>query len=89
MFNVLALARYFISILKISSGNTEEALILINDTLALIQKYNNQSKIIYALFEKLYIQTAKDLNISAVDIETEEQKLLSANTDNALDRILN
>ena len=89
MFNILALARYFISILKISSGSVEEALLLINDTLALLQKYNNQSKIIYVLFEKLYIQTAKDLNISAVDIETEEQKLLSANTDNALDRILN
>ncbi len=89
MFNILALARYFISILKLSSGSVEEALLLINDTLALLQKYNNQSKIIYVLFEKLYIQTAKDLNISAVDIETEEQKLLSANTDNSLDRILN
>ncbi len=89
MFNILALARYFISILKISSGSVEEALLLINDTLALLQKYNNQSKIMYVLFEKLYIQTAKDLNISAVDVETEEQKLLSANTDNYLNRILN
>ena len=89
MFNVLALARYFISILKISSGNTEEALILINDTLALIQKYNNQSKIIYALFEKLYIQTVKDSNLTAVDIESEEQKLLSINIDDSLVRILN
>lgn len=89
MFNVIALARYFISILKISSGNTEEALILINDTLALIQKYNNQSKIIYALFEKLYIQTVKDSNLTAADIESEEQKLLSINIDDSLVRILN
>ena len=88
MFNVLALARYFMTILDISSQKSEEAFMLINDTLALIQRYNNQSKIIYALFEKLYIQTAKESENSAVDIEAEEQKLLAVNTDNMLSRII-
>lgn len=51
IFNILTLARYFIAKLQISESKQDEALLIINDTLALLQKYNNQSKIIYILFE--------------------------------------
>ena len=75
IFNILALARYFMALLKISGSEIEDALLIINDTLALIQKYNNRSKIIYALFEKLFVDIVKEQGISAVNIESEEQKL--------------
>ena len=43
---------------------------MVNDTLASIQKFDNQAKIFYALFEKLYIDTVED-----VDTDSELQKL--------------
>ncbi len=73
MFNILSLARYFLAKLTVS---TEEALFLINDTLALIRKQDNQSKIMYALFEKLYIDIATTQEMTSVDIESEEQNLV-------------
>ena len=88
MFNTLALARYFAAKLKLASQKTDEAFLYINDTLAMLQKFNNQSKIIYALFEKLYIQAAQEQGFAAVDVESENQKLLAVNSDNALSRIL-
>lgn len=88
MFNTLTLARYFAAKLKLASQKTDEAFLYINDTLAMLQKFNNQSKIIYALFEKLYIQAAQEQGFAAVDVESENQKLLAVNSDNALSRIL-
>ena len=73
MFNISTLARYLLAKLIVS---TEEALILINDTLAVIKKQDNQSKIMYALFEKLYIDILKTQEITSIDIKSEEQNLL-------------
>ena len=73
IFNILALSKYLLA--KFNSS-TEEALLLINDTLALIRKYNNQSQIVYALFEKLYIDIIRSQEIANVDIEAEEQKII-------------
>ena len=75
MFNILCITKYLQAKLNIFSNDTESALLLINDTLALIQKYNNQSKILFAIFEKLYIEIAKEHEISSIDIESEELKL--------------
>ncbi len=75
IFNILVLGKYLISKLKLETDAVEEALLLINDSLALIQKQNNQSKILYVLFEKLYIDIVKQKELSAVDLESEEQKL--------------
>lgn len=75
MFNILAIAKFLLAKLKFHSSQTEEAFVLINDTLALIQKHDNQAQILYALFEKLYIDVVKTQGIASVDIETEEQKL--------------
>lgn len=71
IFNITAAAKYF----KALISSPEEALLLVNDTLAAIQKFDNQAKIFYALFEKLYISIAEQEEISAIDIESEQQKL--------------
>ena len=88
IFNILTLARYFMARLKISNNEIESALLIINDTLALLQKYNNHSKIIYALFEKLFIDTVKEQGISAVNIDSEEQKFSQLTEDGSLAGLL-
>ena len=88
IFNILILAKYFIAKLKIAAAETEEALLIINDALALLQKYNNQSKIIYVMFEKLFVDIVKEYNISAVNIESEEQKLAMITSDGRFARLI-
>ena len=88
IFNIATLAKYFIVRLKVSRSETEEALLLINDTLALLQKNNNQSKITFVLFEKLFIDIVQEYEITSVNIESEEQKLALATTDGKMSRIV-
>ncbi len=64
MFNITCAARYFKALVS-----KDEALLLVSDSLAAIQKYGNQAKILYALFEKLYI------DIAEIDTDSELQKL--------------
>lgn len=64
-------------------------MLIINDTLALLQKYNNQSKIIYILFEKLFIDLVKNEEFSSIDIESEEQKLALITSNGCLSRLTN
>ena len=75
MFNILAIAKYLKSLLLIQKNESEKALLLINDALASIQKTDNQSKIMYAIFEKTYLKIIKEKDVKSVDIETEELKL--------------
>lgn len=75
IFNTLVIAQYLLAGLKSSLGKQKESFILINDALSIIQKYNNQSKILYALVEKLYIDTAENEQNPSVNIETERFKL--------------
>lgn len=75
MYNIINIAKYLLADLKRTS-DSQKALLLINDSLAIIRKYSNQSKILFALFEKLYINIATEQNLTSVDIETEEQKIL-------------
>ncbi len=88
IFNILTLAKYFIARLYISDNKLHDALMIINDTLALIQKYNNQAKIVYILFEKLFIETAKSLELDSIDISSEEQKLSLAAENGELSRLI-
>ena len=88
IFNILTLAKYFIARLYISDNKLHDALMIINDTLALIQKYNNQAKIVYILFEKLFIETAKSLELDSIDISSEEQKLSLAAKNGELSRLI-
>lgn len=75
MFNIINIARYLLALLK-QKNFPNESLLFINDSLAMLRKYNNQSKILYALFEKLYIEISAEQNLASVDLESEEQKLL-------------
>ena len=74
MFNIILLAKYFLAKQSVSLL-PEESLLLVNDSLAMIRKYDNQAKILYALFEKLYIDIVVEKEIPAIDLEIEEQKL--------------
>ena len=74
IFNMIILSKYFIAKL-ISKTSPNEALLLVNDSLALIQKTDNQSKILYALFEKFYISLIEEQGIVSVDIESETHSL--------------
>jgi hypothetical protein len=76
MFNVILLTKYLLALLKKEEKDIESALLLINDSLALIRKYNNQSKIMFVLFEKLYIEISRQHKLTPVDIEAEENKLI-------------
>ena len=44
LFNIIILAKYFLAKLKLSSAVPAEGLLLINDSLALIKKFDDQSK---------------------------------------------
>ena len=83
------LAKYFIARLLLKNSREEEALLIINDTLALLQKNNNQAKIFYVLFEKLFIDTVKEYDISSINLDSEEQKLALATSDGKLSRLVN
>ena len=79
MFGILLLSRYFMAKLYVTESKTEKAMLLINDSLAMLQKHQNKAKIIFALFEKLYIDTAKSANLASSNIDSEEQKLAAFN----------
>ena len=76
LFNVICIARYLKVKLLINNSEKEKALLIINDSLADIRKNNNNAKIFYAMFEKIYIDIVKDGNLVPCDIEIEEKKLL-------------
>ena len=81
-------AKYFTAKLYLTENKNSEALFLINDTLALLQKYNNQFKVMYVLFEKLFIETAQVMELDNIDIETEEQKLALENSNGKFAKLL-
>jgi len=87
MFNILIITKFLFAKLKQANNDISEALVLINDSLALIKKYNNQSKILYGLLQKLYVEIVSENDISGVDIESENLKLNDLNT--KLVKILN
>ena len=88
IFNLYMLVRYFKALENLSAGDIEGALLIINNALADIQKNNNNTKVFYAMFEKLYIKTALDYNISTVNINAEKQKLLFVSQNFAIGRII-
>lgn len=74
IFNILVLSKYLLALLK-QENQFEDSLLLINDGLAMLRKYSNQSQILFALIQKLYINAAKTQELPMVDIEVEELKL--------------
>ena len=76
LLNMLLISKYFMAQQKLSSSEKEDALMLMNDALALLQKFDNQAKILFVLFEKLYIETVSLSEDVVIDIDAEEQKLV-------------
>ena len=76
LFNISAIAKYFIATLLIKEQNYEKATLIVSETLANIRKNGNQTKILFAIFEKLYINIVKAQGLTSVDIETDELKLV-------------
>ena len=74
MFNIMVITKYLLAKMY-STTKIEEALLLVNDALALIRKFENQSQILYALLQKLYMDIVVSQENISVDIESEEQKL--------------
>ena len=54
----------------------DSSLSQINDSLELIEKRENQSKIHYALFKSLYLKIIEEQDVSSVDIDSELQNLV-------------
>ena len=88
LFGVSIIAKYFIAKLYIKQEQVQKALLLVNDTLAILQNHNNQFKIMYFLFEKLFIEIAQNFELSNIDIEIEEQKLAVENENGQYSRFM-
>ena len=89
IFNINILTKYLCSLLKIKDNKKEEALLLVNDTLAQLQNYNNQAKVFYVLVEKLFIDVIKKQGIKSLNVESEEQKLQRVTSGDKLSRLVN
>ena len=89
IFNINILTKYLCSLLKIKDNKKEEALLLVNDTLAQLQNYNNQAKVFYVLVEKLFIDVIKKQGIKSLNVESEEQKLQRVMSGDKLSRLVN
>jgi uncharacterized protein YueI len=55
-------------------SDNDNQLIIVNNALEALQKSNNDNKILYALFEQLYIKIAEENNLS-INIKSEKEKL--------------
>ena len=88
IFNIIILVRYLIVKDKLLSDNVEEALLIINDTLAELQENKNEAKVFYAMFEKLYINIAVKYKLPAVNIQSEQRKLEQISPNGELERII-
>jgi hypothetical protein len=75
MFNIIAIAKFFKSMLFTKLSKREEALMLISDELAVIRKLDNQAQILFAMFENSYINLVADGTLVPCDVEAEKMKL--------------
>ena len=75
IFNILALSKYLLSLLRFEDKDYSRSLKTINDALSLVRKYDNQSQILYALCEKLYIDIEREKSDNSENLEIEERKL--------------
>ena len=88
IFNIVVISRYLLAKNKLLQNEPEEALILINDTLADIQRRGNQAKVFYAMFERLFIDIAEHRKSLSVDIKSELHKLMQIAPNGELERII-
>ena len=82
------IVRYLIAKDRLLSDDVEEALLIINNTLAELQRHHNEAKLFYAMFEKLYITVATEYKLPSVDIQSEQRKLKQISPNGELERII-
>ena len=70
----------------VEKGETEGGMLIINDTLAFIRDNAEQEILVSALLKKLLIDTAEKENLSFIDLETENRRLLQLAPDGKLKR---
>ena len=71
------ISKYFLAKLHNDKLRKEDAMLYINDALAMLQKLNNQNLLLFVLFEKIFIDImSKDENV-IVNISGEKQKLIN------------
>lgn len=75
MFNIYHIGNYLTALLE-KTSNPERALSLISGSIDEISKKGVESKILYVLFEKLYIDMEQASETTDCDIESEQQKIL-------------
>lgn len=75
LLNIKLMANYVKTLVLMKGQEISEALHLVNDSLADIQKMNNNSQILYALFEKTYLEMAQKNLIELNNLEYEQQKI--------------
>ena len=51
----------------------EEALVLVNESLSIIQRQDNQAKILFVIFEQLYNTIAKEQGLGLIEARYDEQ----------------
>ena len=88
IYNLILLSQFLIAKFNQKRGNVDEALLLINDSLSLIQGEDNQAKIFYVLFQKLLVDIIHDYNLDSFDVASEEHKLSLALHKNELSRLV-
>lgn len=75
IFHIHVLGQYFLAIMEYENSNMEEALYIVNDVLFFIRKMENQAQFFFVIFEKLYMQIAKNQSIPSYDERHEFQKI--------------
>ncbi len=74
IYNLVLLSKYFIAKLKIATSDYDDAILIINDSIALLQE-NNKSSLLYAIFEKLFVDLIQAHKMPSIDAELEIEKL--------------
>ena len=73
IFNILAIAKYFLAKLYADMGRNKESMRLIKDTLMLIREYDNQAAIMYILCKKLQTDIMEHGESSEPELEAEKR----------------
>ena len=70
-----------------STSDYDEAVLMVNDALAALQE-NNKTSLLYAVFEKLFVDMVQDKKVPSIDAELEIEKLKRLSPNGELHRIV-
>ena len=85
--NMMLFAKYFYASHKYSKGESEGALLIINDSISFIRENTPCEKLIYSLFEHLLINIVENDKLNFIDLEKEKHRLQELTPANELARI--